>query len=212
MFSKQLMFIGGAILFALVLFLIFPSKLPLSSINLDHLMSEKDLSSRRFSNESSLLKNHLGQNFAIKKIDNYHCVEDLYVSQNLGKGQYIQTSNGIYYEVAPYDIRFAAYWATPFPICIWRSDDDADYPFLITDYYTGTNIHVREIEYDEIIERMKALEPPKELQPPPQPEHEFPLQPDLTPPQAAPATPPPPQRGVPPKTPAAPQPSKPRSP
>lgn len=207
-FSKKFVFLGGAILLVLILFVLFPSKLPLSSINFDNVMSEKDQkqlhTSASINKPKHSLQNWIDENFTIRKVDNYNWTDDIYVSQNLGKGQYIQTNDGLYYEVAPYDIRFAAYWVTPFPICIFYSDDDEDYPLLITDYYTGTNIHVKETTYDAIMDAMERMEPPKELQPPPQPEHVFPPQPETPLPPLPPQDYPLQQRGAQPRIPPAP--------
>lgn len=191
MFSKKTLFSGAICLLVVILYLVFPSRLPFGSIEEKH---------KRI--EIADQQKWTTQNTIFKKVQD----EQLYVSQNFGRGQFLQLSNGAYYEVAPHDRRLAAYWATPSPIDLWLSDDE-EYPFQITDLNSGTVVRVKETSYDEIQEKIEQMKPPKKEPTfaPPLPQEQMP-QPTPEPvlPRTAPQSPPKPILPNQPKKPGAP--------
>jgi len=70
---------------------------------------------------------------------------DLYLSQNIDNGKQLILSDGSRYEIAPDDVDSSALWITPFPIEITR-DDSGDYPFIIKNKNSGTEVHARRIK------------------------------------------------------------------
>jgi hypothetical protein len=152
MISNKAILFGVILSFALILFLAFPTRLP---YNLDPTLAQTE---KNWTNNA-----HIKREVPVQKV---LCDPGLYVSQNLGKGQFLQVSDGFYYKVAPEDVRLAAYWIGPAPITFCLSDDD-EYPIQITNTYSGTSVRVKESSYDEINEKMKQLESqaPPEQQP-----------------------------------------------
>ncbi|HSX04397.1 MAG TPA: hypothetical protein VLG76_06685 [Rhabdochlamydiaceae bacterium] len=152
MISQKVLLFGAIFAFALVLFLGFPTRLPFNlSSSLSNVLPSGSLSEPKSLSEQS----------SVKKINSD---TNLYISQNLGKGQYFQVSDGFYYKIAPDDVRLAAYWLGPAPICCCIGDDD-DYPIQITNTYSGTTVRARLSSYDEIISQMKELQAPAPQEP-----------------------------------------------
>lgn len=164
MISKNTLFFGIIFSFALILYLAFPTRLP---FNLELSLSQIEQNVPLFQSNANEIP-----------VQKALCDPGLYVSQNLGKGQYLQVSDGFYYKVSPDDIRLAAYWIGPAPVKFCISDDD-EYPIQITNTYSRTSVRVKQSSYDEISELMKQLEAeaPKQPIPPPSAQPMQPVQP-----------------------------------
>ncbi len=180
MISRKAIVFGAIFSVALLLFLAFPTRLP---FNLDSTLPSQY--------PSLPVAEEQENNSLIKKIS---CDSDLYLSQNLGRGQYLQISDGFYYEVSPEDIRLAAYWIGSAPVTFCRSDDD-DYPVQITNTYSGVSVRVKLSSYEKIQNRIRVLQAQEKPKPTPPPTPPAPTpppapSPETPPPQPTPTTPP----------------------
>jgi hypothetical protein len=168
----------GAILFAaLLLFLAFPTRLPL---NLELSVPEPNKPP------------------ASSEFQTVACDATLYLTQNLGRGQYLQISDGFYYEVAPEDIRLAAFWIGPAPVAFCYLDD-LDYPVQITNSYSGISVRVKLTSYEEIQDKIARLQAAARPMPPAAPSDQPPVQQQAEQPKEPAKTPPPPPKKPQPK-------------
>ncbi len=108
------------------------------------------------------LQEWINTNFELKEDHPQKRKEQLYLSLNIEDGAKLELSNGSTYEIAPEDHLYTAYWITPFPVMLGKSDNP-DYPVLITNMNTGTSVSGKQISTRKMLEEaQKQKQVPQE--------------------------------------------------
>ncbi len=97
------------------------------------------------------LQEWINTNFELKEDHPQKRKEQLYLSLNIDDGSKLELSDGSTYEIAPEDHLYTAYWITPFPVMLGKSDNP-DYPVLITNMNTGTSVSGKQISTRKMLE------------------------------------------------------------
>ena len=96
--------------------------------------------------QKEALQEWLNANFILKSDleEKNHEQKKLYLSQNLDNGKILKLTDDSEYMVAPEDIINSAYWITPFPLRIEKSNDP-EYPVKLVNVNNGQYVKARQI-------------------------------------------------------------------
>lgn len=84
--------------------------------------------------------------------------QQLYLSLNIDRGAKLEFSDGSTYEIDPEDRLYTAYWITPFPVLLGKSDNP-DYPVRITNLKTNTSVNGKKVSTKEVLEEERKKIP-----------------------------------------------------
>ena len=154
-----------------LLFFLLVSASLFAEVSLDTMMSYREMQKTGVDNlsysQKKALEEWIDQNFEERESRPERKEEQLFLSLNIDNGEKLQLSDGSTYLIDPEDHIYTAYWITPFPVMLGRSDS-SEFPVKITNMNTKTSVKGKKIPAKEVLEEKQPSPPPPRPTPPEQ--------------------------------------------